>query len=167
MRDKINKRNLLLLLLISSLLAGVLTLINLPQWLFYFRPDWLALIVIFWIMVLPERLSLGYACINGIFLDVLTVKPFGLNALGFVLLGYFVSMWSTQMRVLSLWQQGLFVTILILLMKLVVGVVATFSSDFVFSSYYFLSAVGNMLFWFVISVLYRDIHLILQPSEMK
>jgi len=165
MEAKINYRNLLLLLLTVSIVAGVLTLVNLPEWLFYFRPDWLALLVVYWVMILPERLSLTYACLNGLFLDVLSIKPFGLNAIGFVLLAYFVASWSTQIRALSLWQQSLFVAVLILLMKLVVGGIAILTTDFVFTFNYFFSTISNMVFWLVIVILFRDPFRLLQKNQ--
>ena len=167
MQNQIRTKPLLLALILSSLIAGVCMLISLPDWLFYFRPDWLALVVIYWIVKLPERVSIGYACINGLFLDLLLVKPFGVNAIAFVLVGYLAAKWSAQIRVLSLWQQCLFVSVLIMLLKLIVGMTSAIMADFVFTTYYWFSAVGNVVFWAVISILLRDMKRVLMSRKVK
>jgi len=155
-KREFNLKLLLALAFASSVIAAILTLVSLPEWVFYFRPDWLALVVIFWVMVFPDKLSLGYGCINGLFLDLLLVKPFGLNALGFVILSYIASVWSSQIKVLSLWQQSLFVSVLILLFKLIEGTISVFILGFVFTEYYWYSVLGNIIFWPMISILLSE-----------
>jgi len=153
---ELNLKLLLALVFGSTVIAAVLTLVSLPEWVFYFRPDWLALVVVFWVMVLPDKFSLGYGCINGLFLDLLLVKPFGLNAFGFVVLSYIVSIWSSQIKVLSLWQQSLFVSMLSLLFKLIEGSISVFVSGFVFTEYYWYSTLGNIIFWPAISIILSE-----------
>ena len=166
-QDQINYKNFIAVLVCSTLLAAVLTLIRLPDWLFYFRPDWLALVVIYWVMVVPDRLSLAYGCLNGLFLDLLLVKPFGLNAIAFVMLSYVVAIWSSQIRVLSLWHQCLFVIVLIAVLKLIVGIIATFTTGFVFTGYYWLSAIGNLIFWPVITIGFSDFRSLFFSNTIK
>jgi len=48
---ELNLKLLLALVFGSTVIAAVLTLVSLPEWVFYFRPDWLALVVVFWVMV--------------------------------------------------------------------------------------------------------------------
>lgn len=157
MRDNFNIKGLFIVLVITSLLASILTLVSLPEWMFHFRPDWLILLVIFWVVQLPERVSLGYACFHGILLDLLLVKPLGLNAISFVLFAFAASFWSSQIKVMSLWQQSLFVSVLILAFKLLVGITSLMSADFVFTQYYWFSLVGNIIFWPVISIVLVEV----------
>jgi len=156
-RDNFNTKAWLIVLTITSLLASILTLVSLPEWVFHFRPDWLILIVVFWIIRLPEKISLGYACFHGLLLDFLLVKPLGVNAISFVLLAFVASVWSSQIKVLSLWQQSLFVSVLILAFKLLVGITSMMSTDFVFTQYYWFSLVGNIIFWPVISIMLFEV----------
>ena len=56
---------------IVTLLVGLmLTIMPLPDILQPFRPDWLALLMIFWAMQLPRTWGVGTAWIIGIVLDV-------------------------------------------------------------------------------------------------
>lgn len=155
--NRINSFNLFVVLAISIMVAGVLSLVDLPDWLFYFRPDWIALVLIFWVLVLPERLSVGYGLISGLFLDLILVKPLGLNAIGFVLLAYLVSYWSSQIRALTLWQQCLFLVVLLAACKLVIGIIAVLATDFVFTHFYWYSAFGNMVFWPLLYMILQEV----------
>lgn len=157
MADQIKTLPFYVILVLSAALAGVFSLIQLPEWLFYFRPDWLALVLIYWVLAFPERLAAGYGFICGLFLDLLLVKPLGLNALGFVVLAYLISHWSSQIRALTLWQQCLFLGMLLSLSKLIIGIASVMTTNFVFTQYYWFSMVGNIIFWPVIYLVLREI----------
>jgi rod shape-determining protein MreD len=56
---------------IITLVVGLmLTIMPLPESIRAFRPDWLALLMIFWAMQLPRTWSVGSAWVVGIVLDV-------------------------------------------------------------------------------------------------
>ena len=155
--NTIHPLRLFIVLFLSSFVACVLSIVELPDWLFYFRPDWLALVVIYWILALPKHVSLIYGLLNGLFLDLMLVKPLGLNALGFVLIAYFTSHWFSQIRALSLWQQCLLLALLISICKLLIGFVALMTTEFVFTYYYWYSVIGNLLFWPIIFGVLRHV----------
>ena len=156
-QEKLNILHLYIVLLISTLIGGVLSLVDLPDWLFYFRPDWVALLVAFWVLSFPDKLSIFYGLISGIFLDLILVKPLGLNAIGFIILAYLVGYWSSQIRALTLWQQCLFLVVLLALCKLLIGLAAVFSTDFVFTRFYWYSALGNLIFWPLLSMILQEV----------
>jgi len=54
----------------TIIVALMLTIIPLPDWLEPFRPDWVALTLIYWAMILPRTWSVGSAWIVGLILDV-------------------------------------------------------------------------------------------------
>jgi rod shape-determining protein MreD len=153
----INPMRLFCVLCISSFFACALSLVELPEWLFYFRPDWLALVVVYWVLALPKHVSIGYGFLNGLFLDLMLVKPLGLNAIGFVLLAFFISRWFSQIRALPIWQQCLLLAFLISICKLLIGVAALITTEFVFTHYYWFSILGNVVFWPIVYVLLRHI----------
>lgn len=156
-QDQVNSINLFILGGISAFIAGVLSLVHLPDWLFYFRPDWLALVVVFWVLFFSERLSVGFGLVNGLFLDLILVKPLGLNAIGFIILAYLVGYWNSQIRALTLWQQCLFLVVLIAFCKLLIGLAAVLTTDFVFTRFYWYSALGNAAFWPLIFMILQEI----------
>jgi len=142
-QNKVNNLNFYIILLVCTLVGGVLNLVNLPDWLFYFRPDWVALFF--------------YGLLSGLFLDLILVKPLGLNAIGFVVLAYLVGYWSSQIRALTLWQQCLFLVILLAFCKLLIGLAAILTTDFVFTRFYWYSALGNFIFWPLLFMILQEV----------
>jgi len=162
MRDNFNVKGFYIVLGVASLVASILTLVSLPEWLFHFRPDWLILLVLFWVIQLPERVALGYACFHGILLDLLLVKPLGINAISFVIFAFVARAWSSQIKVMSLWQQSLFIAVLVLVFKLFIGFTSMVSTDFVFTQYYWFTLIANIVFWPVISIILTEICRVLE-----
>lgn len=156
-QNKVNNLNFCIILLVCTLVGGVLNLVNLPDWLFYFRPDWVALFVTFWVLSFPDKLSVFYGLLSGLFLDLILVKPLGLNAIGFVVLAYLVGYWSSQIRALTLWQQCLFLVILLAFCKLLIGLAAILTTDFVFTRFYWYSALGNFIFWPLLFMILQEV----------
>lgn len=141
---------LLTVLALCSFIACILTLVDLADWLFYFRPDWLALVVVYWVIALPKHVNLVYGFMNGLLLDIILVKPIGFHAIGFLFLAYFAVKGFSQIRILVLWQQCLVVGLVIAFCKLITSLVAVVTIDFSFTPQFWYSIVGNMLFWPII-----------------
>lgn len=74
--------------LVSMLLAVILSIIPLPEGLQMWRPEWVALALIHWAIVLGHRVGLWMAFIIGLLVDVLNNSLLGQHALELVLVGY-------------------------------------------------------------------------------
>lgn len=90
--------------LISIVIAFMLMLVPLPDWLRPFRPDWLALALIYWAMTLPRTWSVGSAWILGLFLDVAQGTLLGQHALGLCLIVFITVRAHLIMRVFPMSQ---------------------------------------------------------------
>ena len=66
-RDRASRR---LPVVMSYIFALMLTMMPLPEVIAAFRPDWIAMLVIYWAMQLPRTWSVGSAWIIGVVLDV-------------------------------------------------------------------------------------------------
>jgi len=55
---------------VTLVLAIMLTVVPLPDWADPYRPDWVALTLIYWAMMMPRTWSVGSAWIVGIVVDV-------------------------------------------------------------------------------------------------
>ncbi len=98
-RDRASRR----LPIIFSLLIGLmLTMMPLPNAIAAFRPDWLALLVIFWAMQLPRTWSVGTAWIIGIVLDVSQGTLLGQHALALCVIAFITVRFHLLMRVFPL-----------------------------------------------------------------
>ena len=56
-----------LVIYLSLLVALVLMILPLPDWAQMFRPNWMALVLIYWTMALPKRVGLWFALFTASF----------------------------------------------------------------------------------------------------
>lgn len=93
---------------IGSLLAALaLTVLPLPALGEVLRPEWVALILGYWCLHLPQRVSIGTAFVLGIVLDVLKGALLGEHALALSVFAFLLARFHLQIRVFPLWQQTL------------------------------------------------------------
>jgi rod shape-determining protein MreD len=102
--------------LLTFFAAFVLTVVTLPDflpdYLAYARPQWVGLVLFYWIISLPERFGLVTAWISGLALDVLQGVQGGLlgqQALALLVVGYIAASLYQRMRMFSVWQQSMII----------------------------------------------------------
>ena len=84
--------------------ALMLSIMPLPDSIAAFRPDWLALLAIFWAIQLPRTWSVGTAWIVGIILDVSYGTLLGQHALSLCVIVFITVRFHLLMRVFPLSQ---------------------------------------------------------------
>ncbi len=94
------------LLIMSLVLAFVLTLMPLPEWLSPFRPFWVALVIIYWNLEAGRLRQLGQAFVLGLLLDLATGTLLGQHALGLVIMAFLLERFRARIRFFPLWQQA-------------------------------------------------------------
>jgi len=97
---------------ISFLLALLLSILPLPSFANWLRPEWLLLVLIYWALVLPDRVGVSIAFFLGLLMDLLRGTLLGEHALAFVLITYFVLRFCRQLRLFPLWQQAVLIFML-------------------------------------------------------
>ena len=100
-RDRSSRR---LPVIITLIVGLMLTIMPLPESIRDFRPDWLALLMIFWAMQLPRTWSVGSAWIVGIVLDVSYGTLLGQHALALSFIVFITVRFHLLMRVFPLSQ---------------------------------------------------------------
>jgi len=90
--------------LLTVILALMLMMMPLPDSVSAFRPDWVVLIMIFWTMSVPRRISVGVAWFVGIFVDVSQGTLLGQHALALCAVAYVTVKFHLLMRVFPLMQ---------------------------------------------------------------
>jgi rod shape-determining protein MreD len=95
-RDRTSRRFPIILTILIGL---ILTVMPLPDSIDAFRPDWIAMLVIFWAMQLPRTWSVGTAWIIGIILDVSQGTLLGQHALALSLVAFITVRSHLLMRV--------------------------------------------------------------------
>ncbi|HVS25025.1 MAG TPA: rod shape-determining protein MreD [Gammaproteobacteria bacterium] len=98
---------------LSLVLTLVLALVPLPRAISAFRPDWVAVVLLYWSVTAPRRFSLLTAFWMGIALDLLSGSLLGQHALALLVIVYIAERLHLLIRVFPLSQLGL--TVLALL----------------------------------------------------
>ncbi|PIZ04280.1 MAG: rod shape-determining protein MreD [Gammaproteobacteria bacterium CG_4_10_14_0_8_um_filter_38_16] len=92
----------------TFLVAIVLTIIPLPQWAIWLRPQWILSVLLFWVIVSPEQCGVGFAWTIGIVMDLIIGTPIGQQSLVFVFLTYILLKFHAVVFHSPRWQQALF-----------------------------------------------------------
>jgi len=164
-RGRSSTANLFWAILVSSIVALTLTILPLPQWLFYFWPDWMALIVVYWALTTPDRIGPWVGFAIGTVLEVVFVRNFGVLGFGMAMLAFTVNRGHLQLQVLSIGPQMLVIGLLIGVFKLVTGWLYGLTSDFRISTDYWYSIVGCVVAWPFVFILLQELRRLLRVSK--
>lgn len=137
----------ILLLVLSFFFALVLSIIPLPSWGELLRPAWLVLAVIYWILVFPQRVSLGTAWILGLLLDALYGSVLGEHALALAVVAYLTEKFHRQMRMFPLVQQALCVLLVVAVYQLIILWIQGMLGQLSNVRWFWLSTLTSVLFW--------------------
>lgn len=144
------------IIVLSFLLALMLTAIPLPDWAVNWRPAWVTMVLIYWCMALPERVGIGIGWMMGLLLDVQQGTVLGQHALGHAVIAYVTLKSHQRMRVFPLMQQALLICGYLLLLQLfnflVRGMIGVPPENLTFWA----PAVTSMVIWPWLFVIMRD-----------
>jgi len=141
----------------SLLIALILMILPLPDWAQLYRPNWLALVLIYWSMALPKRVGLWFAFFSGIVLDTSMGTLLGQHTLALVVIIFFNLNFYQRIRVLALAQQSIYVFALLLINQVVVAWVEGILGRPTPLLAYFGGPLVGMLIWPWVFVILRDI----------
>ena len=82
-----------------------------------FRPEWLLLVIIYWLLAVPERIGIIWAWCLGLTMDVLWGSHFGLLAFSYAFVAYLILKLHLQLRHYPIWQQAIPVAGCVFLIK--------------------------------------------------
>ena len=132
---------------LTIILALYLSIIPYPHWFAWARPQWVALVLVYWAIALPHRVSIGSAWIVGLLLDGLQGTVLGQNALALSVIAYVSVGLFQRMRMFSTFQQSLLVFVLLGLYQLLCHWVQTITGQTQANLLYLLPAVVSAILW--------------------
>ncbi len=141
----------------SLLAALLLTILPMPVAIEDFRPPWMALVLIFWSLTLPERVGVFTAFGAGLVLDVTTGALLGHHALGLAVIVYMMGELHQRVRTFPLWQQTLVVWVLLLLERLLYLWVLSATGQLTPTLYYWVPTFIGALLWPWVYAVLRDL----------
>jgi rod shape-determining protein MreD len=143
-------------IVLTIVIASLLGIMPLPEWLEVWRPEWIALVLVYWVIALPHRIGLFTAWIVGFFVDVLEGSLLGLNAIALTLIAYVALSLYQRLRMFTPLQQSTTILMLIGVSQLLIFWVLTATGQNTPQSLVFVvSAASSALVWPLIFVLLR------------
>ena len=137
-------------ILLSFLVAVILALVPLPIWSLWARPEWLALVLVYWIIALPHRVGIFTGLLLGVMMDVLEGAVLGQNALALVVVASLSLILYQRMRVTNLWQQAAMVFLLVGINQLICQWIQNLQGVAAQTPLFLLPAFTSALLWPVI-----------------
>lgn len=131
----------------SLLIAFVLSILPMPAWLSIARPAWVPLVVLYWVMALPERFGLLFAFFSGLVLDIFLGTYFGQSSLGLLLVTAVVLSLHRRLRMFPWWQQAFMVFVVIGLYQLLNLWMRTLLGGVTPSLWYLVPSVSSAALW--------------------
>ena len=142
---------------ISLIIAMALTILPIPETFANYRPEWVALVLLYWIMALPHRIGINIAWLMGISLDVLKGALLGQHALALVVLAFMMLNLSLRIRVYTFWQQSVMVGLMLFLYHGLLLLIYDMTGTIEFNWRYWAPVLLGALLWPWIFIILRDL----------
>lgn len=138
-------------------LAYLLAIVPFPDWAMNYRPQWVAMVLIYWAMALPYRVGIGFAWVAGLLMDILEGSLLGINALALAIIAYITLSLHQRLRMFSSLQQSGVVLALIGLHLMMTHWMKIAAEQAVDADLFFLlAAVSSAFIWPLMFVLLRQ-----------
>lgn len=152
----------ILVLTFIFIVAFVLEIMPWPIGFQGYRPAWVVLVLIYWALALPNKISVGTAFVAGIVWDVILGSILGVHALVLSVSIYFVAKHHLILRNLSLWLQSLLVMLYIGLIRLSIFFIELVLHSAEFNTQEIIGAIISGMLWPWVFLLMRHIRRKLQ-----
>jgi len=145
------------IIIASFAIALLLTMLPLPTWAQAFRPEWVTLVLIYWCMALPSRVSIGWGWAVGLMLDVTLGNLLGLHALTMSIVAFLTIKLYQRIRVYPLGQQALAILVLVAMSQLLIlwilGIIGATPGNWT----YWLPSLSSAIIWPWVFVVMRGV----------
>ncbi len=144
---------------LTFVVAMILAIVPLPDSvpveLGYLRPQWVVLVLIYWVIALPRRVGILVAWSVGLIVDVLLGSLLGQHGIAFIVVAYIASSLYQRLRMFSLWQQSMIVFAIIGLNQLINFWIESIVGIGDWNMWYLLASVVSALLWPSVFLLLR------------
>ncbi|UTF59673.1 rod shape-determining protein MreD [Gilvimarinus sp. DA14] len=142
-----------LLVLTTLLFALLLDIYPLPFDYQIFRPQFVLLVVIYWINVLPQSTSMTLLLVLGLVQDIVVGTPLGQHPLMLTVVGYLCLRTYRRVRHFARWQAALWVFFLVVLAQLLAYWVQSLLGREFAAAEFMLPALASASVWPLLSLL--------------
>ena len=142
---------------LSFVVGLLLSVTPMPQFMEVFRPMWLALLLAFWALAVPNKVGMTTAFLLGLAEDVLYGTLLGQNALILTFVTFLVLTLQQRLRMFPMWQQSLVILVIFGVAQLVQLWLSALTGNRLPTLALVWSAVVSALLWPWISFALRDL----------
>lgn len=147
----------MLIIAATFVVALLLSMLPGPEWAERFRPNWVALVLIYWCVATPALVGVGVGWVVGLVLDLLFGSMLGQHALALAIIAYIAHRLHLQIRMFPRWQQAATVLILLTINQILVlwikGVLGQAPTLWPNAT----SSIVGMVIWPLIFIILRDV----------
>jgi len=138
-------------IIVSFFAAMIFAVVTLPDLLplefGFLRPDWVLLVLIYWVIALPQRVGVLTGWVLGLMMDILLGTLMGQHAFVFMVIAYFAENLYQRLRMFAVWQQSLVVLVLVGIAQLLSFWIESLVGPKDWSLWMLLPAVMSALVW--------------------
>lgn len=145
------------LIIVSLLLALLLSVIGMPETTEHLRPPWMLLTLIFWTLNTPEKVGIATAWFMGLLVDAMSGVLLGSHALGMSLVIFIVMNIYQRLRIFPIWQQASLVFLLLLIERVIQYWVLGISKGISPGLEFWLSPLVGLFIWPWLSIIYTEL----------
>ena len=145
------------IIVMSFIIAIMLTALPLPDWAVNWRPAWVALVLIYWCMAVPDRVGVAVGWFLGLILDVQQSTVLGQNALGLALIAYITIKTYQRMRVYPLAHQAMLICFYLLFYEFIMLIILNYLGANTGDWTYWMPAITSMVLWPWLFIVLRDL----------
>lgn len=138
-------------------LALFLTILPMPDWGQDFRPQWVALTLIYWSLALPSRIGVFWAWGVGLVLDVTTGAVLGQHALSLSVVAWLALELHQRIRIFPMLQQSISVWVLLIVERLLALWVIGATGQPTPTLWYWMPTFVGLLLWPWVYTVLRDL----------
>lgn len=142
----------------TALIALVLQVLPLPEFLSVVRPAFLVIVVLYWSVAAPRAGGIGLGWLSGVALDAFRGAVLGQHALAIALVAYLAIRFHLQLRNKPLFQQALYAFAALFLFELVVWSIDGWSGHAVANGWRWVHPFTGALLWPVVSLFLERAH---------
>ena len=142
----------------SVLIALIVQVVPLPDWLAVVRPSFIGLVIIYWSIFAPHAGGIFAPWLAGLALDVFKGDVLGQNALAISLIAYITMTLHQRLRNQTLIQQSLFVCLMLYVGAIVVWGIEGWSGESVSSHWRWVQPMIGAMLWPFIAMLVGRTH---------
>lgn len=146
-------------IIISFLIAFILSLLPLGENYLYFNPEWVSLVLIFWCIHLPNQIGVITAWFIGLFMDVLMGVLLGQYALVFSFIAFMSFKLRNRLNIYPHLQQTLIVMLIIAVSLMIILWIMGIQHETPDTFLFWLPALTSAIVWPFLSIFLNKVRI--------